>query len=67
MPRALVAIEGAVAEVLALPTAAKKFSFSVRPIAKSDNGAGGSLLLSLYAKNRIIDGMDDALIVKIVS
>ncbi|MFF4983803.1 hypothetical protein ACFY3O_27590 [Streptomyces sp. NPDC001046] len=46
---------------------AKKFNFSVKPIAKEDNGAGGSLLLSFYAKNRIIDGMEDGFIVKIVS
>ncbi|MFJ1975324.1 hypothetical protein ACIO93_42665, partial [Streptomyces sp. NPDC087903] len=46
---------------------AKKFNFSVKPIAEDDNGAGGSILLSFYAKNRIIDGMDDGLIVKIVS
>lgn len=46
---------------------AKKFNFSVKPIAKADNGAGGNLLLSFYAKNRIIDGMDDGFIVKIVS
>ncbi|MFJ6662226.1 hypothetical protein ACIQNG_38675 [Streptomyces sp. NPDC091377] len=46
---------------------AKKFNFSVRPIAKADNGAGGSLLLSFYAKNRIIDGINDSFIVKTVS
>jgi hypothetical protein len=46
---------------------AKKFNFSVKPIATADNGAGGNLLLSFYAKNRIIDGMDDGFIVKIVS
>ena len=46
---------------------AKKFNFSVKPIAADDNGAGGSILLSFYAKNRIIDGMDDGFIVKIVS
>ncbi|GAA2768566.1 hypothetical protein GCM10010103_76080 [Streptomyces paradoxus] len=43
------------------------FNFSVKPIAKEDNGAGGSLLLSFYAKNRVIDGMADGFIVKIVS
>ncbi|MFJ8719649.1 hypothetical protein ACIRD9_42015 [Streptomyces violaceus] len=46
---------------------AKKFNFSVKPIAEADNGAGGSLLLSFYAKNRVIDGMEDGFIVKIVS
>jgi hypothetical protein len=46
---------------------AKKFNFSVKPIAADDNGAGGNILLSFYAKNRIIDGMDDGFIVKIVS
>ncbi|WP_406358558.1 hypothetical protein [Streptomyces sp. NBC_00658] len=46
---------------------AKKFNFSVKPIAKADNGAGGNLLLSFYAKNRLVDGMDDGFIVKIVS
>ncbi|MDO0916831.1 hypothetical protein QQM39_40295 [Streptomyces sp. DT2A-34] len=46
---------------------AKKFNFSVKPIPKDDNGAGGNILLSFYAKNRIIDGMDDGFIVKIVS
>ncbi|WP_307026255.1 NucA/NucB deoxyribonuclease domain-containing protein [Streptomyces canus] len=45
----------------------KKFNFSVKPIAKTDNGAGGNILTSFYAKNRIIDGMDDGFIVKIVS
>ncbi|MFF7258676.1 hypothetical protein ACFZCL_00055 [Streptomyces sp. NPDC008159] len=46
---------------------AKKFNFSVKPIAKEDNGAAGNLLRSFYAKNRIIDGTDDGFIVKIVS
>ncbi|MFF4590926.1 hypothetical protein [Streptomyces sp. NPDC001388] len=46
---------------------AKKFNFSAKSIAADDNGAGGSILLSFTAKNRIIDGMDDAFIVKIVS
>ncbi|GAA1426807.1 hypothetical protein GCM10009601_36700 [Streptomyces thermospinosisporus] len=46
---------------------AKKFNFSVKPIAKDDNKAGGSILKSFYAKNRIVDGMDDGFIVKIVS
>ncbi|WP_458076524.1 NucA/NucB deoxyribonuclease domain-containing protein [Streptomyces sp. EMB26] len=46
---------------------AKKFNFSAKPIAKDDNRAGGSILKSYYAKNRIIDGMDDGFIVKIVT
>lgn len=46
---------------------AKKFNFSVRPIPKDDNGAGGNILLSFYAKNRLIDGMEDGFVVKIVS
>ncbi|MFF1626954.1 hypothetical protein [Streptomyces sp. NPDC058272] len=46
---------------------AKKINFSVKPIAKADNRAGGNLLLSIYAKNRLIDGMDDGFLVKIVS
>ncbi len=46
---------------------AKKFNFSAKPIAKDDNKAGGLILKSFYAKNRIIDGMDDGFIVKIVT
>ncbi|MER6806326.1 MULTISPECIES: NucA/NucB deoxyribonuclease domain-containing protein [Streptomyces] len=46
---------------------AKKFNFSVKPIPEKENGAGGNILLSFYAKNRIIDGMDDGFIVKIKS
>ena len=46
---------------------AKKFNFSAKPIAKNDNQAGGLILKSYYAKNRIIDGMDDGFIVKIVT
>ncbi len=42
-----------------------KFNFSAKPIATEDNQAGGSILKSFYAKNRIIDGLDDAFIVKI--
>jgi hypothetical protein len=45
---------------------AQKFNISVKPIAEEDNGAGGNLLISFYAKNRIIDGMEDGFIVKIV-
>ncbi|MBZ3904498.1 hypothetical protein J8M51_23020 [Streptomyces scabiei] len=51
---------------------AKKFNFSAKPIAKDDNRAGGLILKSFYAKNRILDGLDgkddlDGFIVKIVS
>lgn len=46
---------------------ARKFNFSVKPIPKADNGAGGNLLRSFYAKNRMLDGMGDGFIVKIVS
>lgn len=46
---------------------AKKFNFSVRPLPKPDNIAGGNLLTSFYAKNRLIDGMDDGFIVKIIT
>lgn len=46
---------------------AKKFNFSVKPIPAKENGAGGTILLSFYAKNRVIDGMDDGFIVKIRS
>ncbi|MCX2927903.1 hypothetical protein [Streptomyces sp. NEAU-W12] len=45
----------------------KKFNFSAKPIAKDDNQAGGSILKSFYAKNRIIDGLDDGFIVKILA
>ncbi|WP_328394562.1 hypothetical protein OHS70_06450 [Streptomyces sp. NBC_00390] len=46
---------------------AKKFNFSVLPVAKADNGAAGSLLLGFYAKNRLVDGSDDGFLVKITS
>lgn len=46
---------------------AKKFYFSVKPIPGSENEAGGIIRRSYYAKNRIIDGMDDGFIVKIVT
>ncbi|MCC9706029.1 hypothetical protein E4N62_12635 [Streptomyces sp. MNU76] len=42
-----------------------KFNFSAKPIPKEDNQAGGLILKSFYAKNRIIDGLDDGFIVKI--
>lgn len=44
----------------------KKFNFSAKPIAKGDNQAGGLILKSFCARNRIIDGLDDGFIVKIV-
>ncbi|WSQ15186.1 hypothetical protein OG604_50030 [Streptomyces sp. NBC_01231] len=44
---------------------AQKFNFSAKPIAKADNQAGGLILKSFYAKNRIIDGLNDGFIVKI--
>ncbi|GAV38199.1 NucA/NucB deoxyribonuclease domain-containing protein [Streptomyces acidiscabies] len=51
---------------------AKKFNFSAKPIAKADNQAGGLILKSFYAKNRILDGFDgadelDGFIVEIVT
>ncbi|MFB6879111.1 NucA/NucB deoxyribonuclease domain-containing protein [Streptomyces sp. NPDC056323] len=46
---------------------AKKFNFSAKPIPKDDNQAGGLILKSFYGKNRIIDGLDDGFLVKIVS
>ncbi len=46
---------------------AKKFNFSVKPIPAAENLAGGNILRSFYAKNRIIDGMDDGFLVKIRS
>lgn len=46
---------------------AKPFNFSVLPVAKADNGAAGGLLLGFYAKNRLVDGLDDGFMVKIDS
>ncbi|MBH1938881.1 hypothetical protein I5Q34_32265 [Streptomyces sp. AV19] len=40
-------------------------NFSVQPVIKKENGAGGALLLSFFAKYRILEGNDDAFIVKI--
>ncbi|WP_372410625.1 hypothetical protein [Streptomyces luteireticuli] len=40
-------------------------NFSVQPVIKKENGAGGILLNSFFAKYRILDGKDDAFIVKI--
>lgn len=45
----------------------KKFNYSVKPIDGKENEAGGLLLKSFYAKNRLIDGFDDGFIVKITS
>jgi hypothetical protein len=36
-------------------------------VGNQDNGAGDNLLISFYAKNRVIDGMEDGFMVKIVS
>ncbi|MCB5905897.1 NucA/NucB deoxyribonuclease domain-containing protein [Streptomyces pinistramenti] len=44
---------------------AKKFNFSVQPLAKADNGAAGNLLNGFYTKNRLIDGPDDGFMVKV--
>ncbi|MFG3480116.1 NucA/NucB deoxyribonuclease domain-containing protein [Streptomyces sp. NPDC047980] len=46
---------------------ATKFNFSAKPIPGADNQAGGLILKSFYAKNRIIDGLDDGFIVGIIS
>lgn len=46
---------------------AKEFNFSAKPIPGDDNQAGGLILKSYYAKNRIIDGLNDGFIVKIVT
>ncbi|MGW3632313.1 NucA/NucB deoxyribonuclease domain-containing protein [Streptomyces sp. NPDC005122] len=43
-----------------------KFNFSAKPIAKDDNQAGGLILKSFYGKERIIDGLNDGFIVKII-
>ncbi len=39
----------------------------MKPIPAAENVAGGNILRSFYAKNRIIDGMDDGFLVKIRS
>jgi hypothetical protein len=46
---------------------ATKFNFSVKPIPGDDNQAGGLILKSFYAKNRIVDGLNDGFIVKIAT
>ncbi|MEV4452463.1 NucA/NucB deoxyribonuclease domain-containing protein [Streptomyces mirabilis] len=45
----------------------RKFNFSVKPIPKDDNRAGGNLLQGFYGNNRTIDGDNDGFIVKIVT
>ncbi|KES03773.1 hypothetical protein BU52_28465 [Streptomyces toyocaensis] len=42
-----------------------RFNFSVKPVPAGENLAGGNILRSFYAKNCIIDGMDDGFLVKI--
>ncbi|MFD9097673.1 hypothetical protein [Streptomyces collinus] len=44
----------------------RKFNFSVKPIAKEDNQAGGLILKGFYSKNRILDGLDDGFTVKTI-
>jgi hypothetical protein len=44
-----------------------KFNFSVKPIPRDDNRAGGLILKSYYAKNRIVDADNDGFIVKIIT
>ncbi|MCX5094004.1 NucA/NucB deoxyribonuclease domain-containing protein [Streptomyces sp. NBC_00365] len=45
----------------------RKFNFSVKPIPKDDNRAGGNLLQGFYGNDRTIDGDNDGFIVKIVT
>ncbi|WP_310727228.1 hypothetical protein [Streptomyces sp. N2A] len=42
-----------------------KNNYSVLPVDKKQNGDAGTLLKSFYAKNRIIDGLDDGFLVLI--
>ncbi|REK84669.1 hypothetical protein DY245_42025 [Streptomyces inhibens] len=42
-----------------------KNNYSVLPVNKKQNGDAGTLLKSFYAKNRIIDGMEDGFVVQI--
>ncbi|MFF0164131.1 hypothetical protein ACFYRY_42640 [Streptomyces sp. NPDC005263] len=44
---------------------APKNNFSVRPIPKDDNGAGGRLMADFYRLNRIIDGSNDGFTIKV--
>ncbi|MFE4634877.1 NucA/NucB deoxyribonuclease domain-containing protein [Streptomyces sp. NPDC056773] len=40
-------------------------NYSVMPVPGAQNGAAGNLLVGFYNSNRIIDGVEDAFIVKI--
>ncbi|MFC5252216.1 NucA/NucB deoxyribonuclease domain-containing protein [Streptomyces nigrescens] len=42
-----------------------KNNYSVLPVNKKQNGDAGTLLKSFYAKNRIIDGLEDGFLVQI--
>ncbi|WP_222708202.1 hypothetical protein [Streptomyces sp. PBH53] len=42
-------------------------NFSVMPVAKTENGAAGTLLGQYYKLNRLIDGPDDGFMVKVRS
>ncbi|MFF8947107.1 hypothetical protein ACF1A5_33580 [Streptomyces sp. NPDC014864] len=46
---------------------AEKNNFSVLPVISRQNQDAGTLLGQFYKKNRIIDGMDDGFLIKIVS
>ncbi|MFI1442106.1 hypothetical protein [Streptomyces fructofermentans] len=39
----------------------------MKPIAGADNQAGGLILKSFYAKNRLVDGLEDGFIARIVT
>ncbi|WP_328835088.1 hypothetical protein [Streptomyces europaeiscabiei] len=43
-----------------------KFNLSAKPIPTDDNKVGGLILKSFCARNRIVDGLDDGFILKIV-
>ncbi|MFD5734917.1 hypothetical protein ACFWIY_19125 [Streptomyces sioyaensis] len=42
-----------------------KNNYSVLPVDKKQNGDAGTLLKSFYAKNRVIDGLEDGFVVQI--
>ncbi|MER7202831.1 MULTISPECIES: NucA/NucB deoxyribonuclease domain-containing protein [unclassified Streptomyces] len=44
---------------------APKNNYSARPIPKTDNGAGGTLMSLFYKYNRIIDGPNDGFLVEV--
>ncbi|MGW7207604.1 NucA/NucB deoxyribonuclease domain-containing protein [Streptomyces sp. NPDC054837] len=44
---------------------APKSNYSARPIPKTDNGAGGSLMSLFYKYNRIIDGPNDGFLIEV--